>query len=129
MRPRGYCMLPAASIVRDGWGALLLSSFNIAPEPSTLVQAGWRILGQGWPAPTDSSGMPKLLRMPGSSERMTPRSPEAGSGVTMRRVDLTVEYPGSGAEEAPCNSVILIAPGRRPLPQIAPVSPTNADPA
>jgi hypothetical protein len=126
MRPRGLCLIPAASIVRDGWGALLLSSFNIEPELSTLVRAGWHVVGQNWTAIQESGAGMKMLRMPGSVERMTPRSPEAGTGVTMRRVDLTGEFPGSGAESATCDSVIIIVPGRRPLSKITQVSPTNA---
>ncbi len=125
LRTRGLCMIPAAAVVRDGWGALLLSNFSIEPELTTLVHAGYRIVGQNWVALREEEGRIVMLQMPGSLARTMPRGTGSNQPIT-QRVDLTLEFSGCRCPQAVCDAVMLVTPGRRPIPHIKPVSPTNA---
>jgi len=129
LRTRGLCMIPnATAVVRDGWGALILCPFSLEPELSTLARAGFRIVGQNWTALREESGKIAMLHMPGTVERMTPRPPGIVSAheTGTHRVDLTSEFCGSGCEMAWCDAVLLIAPGRRPLPNLRAITQANA---
>lgn len=123
LRPRGLCMIPCAAVVRDGWGALILSSGNIEPELSVLVRAGFRIVGQNWTALRDEDGRIVMLRMPGSVERTTAGT---SNGPMSHRVDLTSEFCGSAIDRAGCDAVMILSPGRRPLPDLRPITAANA---
>jgi hypothetical protein len=122
LRPRGLCVLPAAAVVRDGWGVLIFSSFNIEPELSEMVRSGFGIVGQRFVAVRDSINGMEMLHMPGYVERTV----RGESGTETQRIDLTAEFSGSGREKAQCESVMLIAPGRRPLSHMQRISPSNA---
>jgi hypothetical protein len=122
LRPRGLCILPAAAVVRDGWGALILSSFNIEPELSALVHAGFRMVGQRFAAVRDHGGNVEMLHMPGHVERTV----RTDIGAETQRVDLTAEFCGSSCPKAACETVMLVAPGRRPLSHLQRISPSNA---
>jgi hypothetical protein len=129
LRTRGLCMIPsAAAVVRDGWGALILSTFSIEPELSLLARAGFRIVGQNWTALREEAGKIAMLHLPGSVERLTPRPPGIVSAheTGTHRVDLNSEYCGSSCEMAWCDAVIVIAPGRRPLPHLRAITQANS---
>ncbi|HWP39323.1 MAG TPA: hypothetical protein VNL70_00260 [Tepidisphaeraceae bacterium] len=129
LRPRGLWLVPSASVVRDGWGALLISTFSIEPELTALVRAGYRIVGQNWTALREHAGRAQMLAMPGYVHRplgRTPMPPAAWQQAAGHRVDLTAEFCGCGSAAALCDAVILICPGRRPLPHLEPISPANA---
>ena len=100
--------------------ALVLSTFSIEPELSLLARAGFRIVGQNWTALREEGGKIAMLHLPGSVERLTPRPPGIVSAheTGTHRVDLNSEYCGSSCEMAWCDAVIVIAPGRRPLPHL-----------
>ncbi|HMB96227.1 MAG TPA: hypothetical protein VKK61_09335 [Tepidisphaeraceae bacterium] len=122
LRPRGLSIIPAAAVTRDNWGVLILSSFNIEPELSMLVHAGFRVVGQRFAAIRDHAGHVEMLHMPGHVERMV----RSTNGAATQRVDLTAELCGSGCEQAVCNAVMVVAPGRRPLSHLNRISPSNA---
>lgn len=127
LRSRGLCIIPAAGVVRDGWGTLMLSSFNIEPELTALVHAGYRVVGQSWVALREDEGRIVMLQMPGSIERQPVRSASPFSSPHGgERVDLTSEFCGSSCPQAVCDAVLMITPGRRPIARIQPVAPTNA---
>ncbi|HEY7089274.1 MAG TPA: hypothetical protein VH518_14350 [Tepidisphaeraceae bacterium] len=114
LRPRGLCLIPAASVVRDGWGVLMLSSFNIEPELTTLVRAGFRVIGQNWTALREQGGHIDMLAMPGGVIRANDR------------IDLTREMLGSAIDQAYCSVAMIMSPGRRPLPHLRAIAPTNS---
>lgn len=120
LKSRGLCLLPAASVVRDGFAALLISGFNIELELTALVRSGYRLVGQNWTALKDSDGRLELLTMPGYVLRASP------DRMDERPVDLTAEYCGSRCHRARCSAVMLIAAGRRPHAELSPVLPQAA---
>src|SRR5205807_190267 len=60
-RLKGLHLIPAASVTKDGWGALILTPARIEPELSALTGAGWRIIGQRWTALREEDGKVSLL--------------------------------------------------------------------
>lgn len=117
LRARGVQLIPAASVVRDGWGVLLLSTFSLEPELTALVRAGFRIVGQSWTALQEQGGRVWMLQMPGRVQR---------AGSTAGAVDLIEQFCGSACPRATCDAVMLVAAGRRPLPHLRGIAPTNA---
>jgi hypothetical protein len=119
LRPKGLHLIPAVSVARAGWAALILSPFNIEPELTTLVRAGYRIIGQRWTALREEDGRIAMLNLPGwveSTSSPRPRSFNHGSTSDMSsgRIDLTVKFPGSELNHAFCDAVLITEPGRRP---------------
>ncbi|HVT89446.1 MAG TPA: hypothetical protein VHD56_11380, partial [Tepidisphaeraceae bacterium] len=114
LRLRGLCLIPAAAVVRDGWGALLLANFNLEPELTAMIHAGWRVLGQNWVAIRQDRDQMMMLHMPGRVNR------------NGQPVDLTSEFCGSSASVANCDAILLAIPGRRPTADVRRISPTNA---
>jgi hypothetical protein len=126
LRPRGLSLLPAAGVVRDGWGVLILSAFSIEPELRALTRAGWKLVGQSWLALREERGNIAMLPMPGRVERSATVS---HAGVTYKnapRVDIAAEFYGCRADRAGLDAVLLVAPGRRPLPDLRQVMPGNS---
>jgi len=108
LRPRGLTLLPAAALARDGWGVLLISSFNIAAEMAALVNAGYRVIGQRWTALREvrhGAGRVEMLHIPSRIESRIP-------GVTQAR--------------ALCDAVALIQPGRRAVARAVQLQPEQA---
>lgn len=126
LRPRGLNLLPVAGVVRDGWGAMLMSSFSIEPELRTLARAGWKIVGQSWAAIREERGNLTMLSMPSPIERSAAMNRPASKPEEGSRVDLMEEFFGCGTDRAGLDAVLLIAPGRRPLPDLQHILPTNA---
>lgn len=126
LRPRGLCMLPAASVVRDGWGAMVLCAFSVEPELRALIRAGWRVVGQGWTALREERGKIAMLPMPGMAWRSTSILRASMGSTDDLQVDLTREFAGCRADRAGLDAVLLVAPGRRPLPELRHILPTNA---
>jgi hypothetical protein len=69
LRGRGMHLVPAASVRRGNWGALLLCPYALEPELTLLVRHGYQLVGQRWTAIVERAGPPVLLRMPGWVER------------------------------------------------------------
>ncbi len=114
MRGRGVHLLPAASISRDGWGALLISPFGLGPELLALVQAGYQLIGQRWTAIRDDREAVTLLPIPGRVERPTsPRRQQAIDASEMW-VNLAEGRPWATAPRAQCQAIFVADHGRRP---------------
>ncbi len=118
LRPRKLHLVPAASIVRGGWGVLLLCPFSLEPELLRLVKAGWRIIGQRWTALRERDGTIEMLHMPGPIEKAKSlASRRRGTGSAIKWTDLTQEFLGCQEKSALCHAVVMAEPGRRTSPR------------
>ncbi len=114
LRSRGLHLLPAVSIVRDGWAGLILCPFSVGPELSVLVDAGYRVIGQRWTAVREEEGRIALLHLPGWIEQtagprlryLNAEQPETPDRIEVAAADL--------AHHAFCDAVLIAEPGRRP---------------
>jgi hypothetical protein len=79
LRGRGVHLVPAASVARGNWGALLLCPYPIERELTLLVRHGYRLIGQRWTAIVERGGRPVLLHMPGWVERPDHRGRRVGA--------------------------------------------------
>jgi hypothetical protein len=111
LRLRAVDLVPAISIERSGWGALVIAPYPISAEISRIVRAGYRVIGQRWTALVRQNGRIALRRVPGVLE--SPASP--GNSLSRRSawIDLTRDNPWASADLACCDAVLAIAPGRR----------------
>jgi hypothetical protein len=115
LRAKGLHLLPAVSVARDGWGALILSSFGIEPELSALARNGYQIIGQRWTAVREEDGRVAMLHIPGWVERQTaPRLRYQGIEPAIGRLDLNTEFSTSFQHHAFCDVALITEPGRRP---------------
>jgi hypothetical protein len=114
LKSRGVFLLPAVSVVKDGWGVLMVAPFTLEPELQCLLGSGYRLIGQRWTAVRESDGFLELLSMPGSMEHMGPPRLRRAMGDGPRQwVDLTLAHPESIQRRAICDVVLLASPGRR----------------
>ncbi len=111
LRLRGVELIPAISVERAGWGALILSPYSITGEISRLLRAGYRVIGQRWTALVPQYGRIVLRHVPGVVESFDARSKLIGRETAW--IDLAVQHPWSAAQLCSCDAVIVIAPGRR----------------
>ena len=119
LRARGLYLVPAASIVRNGFGLLLLAPYGLGAELGAVVRAGGRGVGQRWTVLRERDGRVEMLHMPGMIERpVSPRMRLAIPSVTHNWFDLTREHCGAELSAAPCTGVFVIAHGRRPSAQL-----------
>ena len=119
LRAKGIYLLPALSVVRDGWAAMVLSPMSLEPELTALIAAGYRIIGQRWTAVREEDGRLALLHVPGYVERAAaaaaaPRLMLPSAAADANRVDLCAQHPGSWQNHAFCDAVLIAEPGRRP---------------
>jgi hypothetical protein len=115
LRSKGLHLLPAVSVAKNGWGALIFSSFGIEPELSALARNGYHIIGQRWTAVREEDGRIAMLHMPGWVERHTaPRLRYQGIEPAVGRLDLHGEFLGSFQNHAFCDVALVTEPGRRP---------------
>ncbi len=119
MRGKGLHLLPAVSVARDGWAALIVAPFGIEPELAVLLDAGYTVIGQRWTAVREEEGRVALLHLPGWVERQwAPRLRHLGTECPTSdaggRVDLTAGRPLSFLNHAFCSAVLVAEPGRRP---------------
>jgi hypothetical protein len=131
LRAKGLFLLPAVSVVRDGWAAMILCPFTIESELVALVRAGFKVIGQRWTAVREEDGRLALLHVPGAVERsFVPRLRTAS--ITTDAVDagtwsdLTAELPGSWQNHAFCDAVLVADGGRRGSAFIRDVEPDRA---
>jgi len=119
LRTRGLHLVPAVAVARDGFGALVLSSFGIGRELERVIRGGYRIIGQRWTAMRSDGSRIELLHVPGAVELSEPprlRRPDAMAGGQW--ADLSRRFPGCVQLHAFCDVVIVAEPGRRSDPQI-----------
>jgi hypothetical protein len=111
LRLRGIELVPAISIERSGWGALVIAPYPIPREISRIVRAGYRIVGQRWTALIRQDGRVGLWHVPGLTE-----SPAVGGRLIRSKPVWTNPIAGdpwASAEVAWCDAVVAIAAGRR----------------
>lgn len=125
LRQRGLHLVPALSITRDGWGAMMIVPFSIEPELQHLLRNRYQIIGQRWTALREEDGRILMLRMPGVVERTcAPRLRDRCRWEAPEWVDLATALPDATRNYAFCNAVLVAEPGRRavadmePLPQL-----------
>jgi len=114
LRARRLHLVPAASIVRGGWGVLLLSPFSLEPEMTRLIKAGWKIIGQRWTALRERDGTIEMLHMPVPIEKaksLASRRRGIGSGI--RWSDLAQEFRDCQERSALCHAIVMAETGRR----------------
>jgi hypothetical protein len=127
LRHKGLHLIPAVSVARDGWGALILSPFGIEPELSALARNGYQIIGQRWTALREEDGRVAMLHIPGWVERQTaPRLRYLGIEPAVGRLDLTREFAGAFQHHAFCNVALITEPGRMPRAHLRDLSHSAA---
>jgi hypothetical protein len=111
LRYRGVELLPAISIERSGWGALILSPYPISREIARLVRAGYRVIGQRWTALVYQNNRIVLRHLPGAVETLGAH----GRSISRRPIwtDLTADNPWASADLSWCDAAIIVAAGRR----------------
>ncbi len=122
-------LIPAVSVVRDGFGVLLMSDLSLELELCALVNAGYKIIGQRWTGlREEEQGKIAMLHLPGHIlEKASPIAPSAPSAPSApngranartpstedRWIDLHASHPRSLAHHAYCNLILVCGPGRR----------------
>jgi hypothetical protein len=118
MRGKGLHLLPAVSVARDGWAALILAPFGIEPELTGLLDSGYAVIGQRWTAVRAEDDRVALLHLPGWVQRQpAPRLRYLGVDPATDgagRIDLTAGRPAASLNHAFCGVVLVAEPGRRP---------------
>ena len=123
LRARRLHLVPAASIVRGGWGVLLLCPFSLEPEMSRLIKAGWKIIGQRWTALREREGTIEMLHMPGPIERAKSLAlRRRGTGSAIRWNDLSQEFRGCTEKSSLCHAILIAESGRRNTPRFTDLS-------
>lgn len=123
LRARGLHLLPAVSVARDGWGVLLVTPFALERELRLLVESGYQVVGQHWTALREEGDRISLLHLPGPLRRGF--QPYRGAGAD-EWVDLHYEYAGAQRHHAFCETVLLVAPIRRPHMRLIPLDEMGA---
>lgn len=127
LRAKGLHLIPAISVARGDWGALILTPFGIEQELRALLEADYQILGQRWTAIREEEGKISLLHIPGQVEcAHAPRLRIAGDMAPEPWVDLGGAYPDSIRCHAFCETVLVVVPGRRPRARLHELTPTLA---
>lgn len=129
LRPRGLHLLPAASVVRNGWAFLLLCPFGLEPELTALARAGYKIIGQRWTAVREEEGRLALLHLPGRVERGTTPRLRAASTESVDAdgwTDINTQFPGTAQNHAFCDAVLVTDPARRGRAGLQEIEPSDA---
>lgn len=128
LRAKGLHLIPAISIAKGNWGALILTPFGIESELRALIEAGYQIIGQRWTAIREEEGKISLLHIPGQVEcTQAPRLRAAGmTAIPERWVDLGGACENSIRHHVYCETVLVVVPGRRPRARLHELSPTVA---
>jgi hypothetical protein len=115
LKSKGVHLLPAMSVVRNGFALLVLSPFGLEQELAAMLANGYRIVGQRWTAVREEEGRLALLHMPGVVQQKYSNLPKKATGDW---VDLTAVYPGASLQRAYCDAVAVVDAGRRPKPKV-----------
>jgi hypothetical protein len=110
LRSRGLHLVPAVSVERQGFGALVICPYSPEPELAALVQAGYRIIGPRWTALREEENRISMMRLPGRVERL---AMPIWSSAKSQWIDLTSDNPWAEANHAFCSAIIIVEPGRR----------------
>ncbi len=109
------------------FGVLLLGDLPLEPELSTLIDAGYKIIGQRWVAlREEENGRIGMLHLPGHVlQKPVPRSPKIKRGGSMgkkspaapalrdRWLDLHGRHPQAVQNHSFCDLILVCGPGRR----------------
>ncbi len=113
-------LIPAVSVVRDGFGVLLMSELSLELELHTLLHEGFNIVGQRWTGlREEEQGKIAMLHLPGHIlEKAAPIAPNTRIGERTpatqdRWIDLHAAHPRSLAHHAYCDLILVCGPGRR----------------
>src|SRR6267142_191435 len=129
-RARTLHLVPAVSVVRGGWGILLLSPFSLEPELGRMIKCGWRVIGQRWTALREREGTIEMLYMPGVVEKAKSLMlRRRGTGSAIKWIDLEQDFRGCAERSALCHAVIMVEPGRRSSPKFGDLSVPEAQEA
>ena len=119
LKMRGLELIPALSIQKDDWAALILCPWNLEPEIRRLEIDGYCVIARDWSIlrakehRVDLLGMPPLRKNP-----LTAPSPNSGllEIVDRQRLGIALE----------CQAVFIIEPGRRTVTRGRTLSPAEA---
>ena len=78
-------LVPAVSVVRDGFGVLLMSDLSLELELTALLSAGYKIVGQRWTGlREEEQGKIAMLHLPGHIlEKASPIAPNNRSAAPL----------------------------------------------
>ena len=90
MRSRGLHLLPAVSVVRDGFAVLLICPFGVEAELTAMSAGGYKIIGQRWTALRQEEGRLGCCACPAASNAFL-AAPSVQHGC---RPDVAGPHPG-----------------------------------
>ena len=103
-----------------------LTQADLTWEPTTLIRGGYRVIGQSWTAIREESGRFNLLHLPGHVERTIPPGMRLMSEPIANWVDLTAHYLNAEQQQAWCDAILVVEPGRRPQTNLRPLDRARA---
>jgi hypothetical protein len=110
LKIRGVELIPAISVLRAGWAALILSPYGLDREIVRLQREGYTLIGPRWTALACRKDRVMLLPFPGAGELsrgllppLTINPPKNPPGKSENNASL----------EALCQAVFIVEPGRR----------------
>ncbi len=92
LKARGLEFIPATSIQKDGWGALILCPWALDSEIERLETLGYQVIGRHWSAVQTTTSRPRLLAVP-----------VLRGDAPLQDFDRPVD----------CSAVMIVEPGRR----------------
>lgn len=126
LRSRGLHMVPAVSMVRDGFAVLLICPFGLEPELKEMIHHGYKLIGQRWTALRVEDGRVALLHVPGMIERFTTPRLRFSTDEHASWIDVTRDRAGSSQNHAFCDAVLVAEQGRRPKAHLRETPPVDA---
>jgi hypothetical protein len=100
-------LIPALSVGRDDWGALILSPYSLDSELVSLPNCGFEIIGRRWSSLCNAGERIRMGHLPAA--------------------DATRAQPWEAVRKTACRAVFIIEPGCRPLAKIrAPMDARDA---
>ncbi len=98
LRGRRVELIPALSVERDGWGALIFAPYSMDGELPALLNAGFKIIGRRWSVLCGTTGAIKLGHFPAA--------------------DSSRAQPWEAVRKTACRAIFIIEPGRWPRAKI-----------
>jgi hypothetical protein len=140
LRNRELFILPALSVAREGWGMLVICPFGLASDIQPMLAAGFRLVGPRWTAMREDDDRLSLLHLPGTVQQTCSAAKRLlatriqNIGTKPKRLSLNDGSPNDDAASAVpaaqyqnfCDSVLIVEPTRRPVPQLRAVPPAHA---
>ena len=124
LKNKGVYLVPAVAVARETTGVLLLCSFSLEPELTSLLGGTYDIVAQRWTVIREEDGRVSLLHLPGATERQLP--PRLRSETADEWIDLTAQRPLQVRCHAFCDAVVVAEAGRRPRAHLRQIAPLDA---